>query len=870
MSDRDLRIEVHYEDHGAQQAVKKLDTTLEGVGTTAAGPASTGLTKMSGVMKGALVGAAVAAAYQVTNLVSQLVDMGDQLTKLRDKTGISIGGLQDLQTAALWGGNSLEQVTTAIVMMQKRIAGEDKSAVQALKLLHLELADLRAMAPEQQFYTVAKAIQAVEDPADRTRLRVALMGRSASEVAGTMVQDFDKAAAATVRLSDKTAEALDAAGERWDLFRLNAKKQAAAWVLEAYDWTQRTINSMVVWINKATAVVYDFYAKVTEMAAKVTILPGQSGTLKAEAAEYRAAAQAARDFATMYVVALHEEATAQGKATAAVAAARGPLLDFTEEQKTATKVSGETAAEIWSLAEALKALRINADAAGPELREIDGQLVGIGQSAKSVLAFLGWAGNGAAAPLASSDPLRDVIISLKDVGAAYTTTGTSAKTASKTMRTGLSQAIDVVEELSRVAEMSGHKTTAALLSAAAATAKAFVTGGPWAAAITGAQALLSTFADKLFKTEGRKVNDLRDDFVAAAGGIRELDLKAHEAGITLDRLLRAKTVKDYEAAVKELTTAFDAQAEKLERIARLHDEIASTEAEMATLQASLVPTWEQVSRVMEKYGISLDGAGQKVQQLRMTDWATELLNDWELLQRAGVDTGTILDRMGSKFVDFVRDSIKYGTEIPENMRPVVETLFAQGKLVDANGTKLGSLAGVKFGKPVETEADKINKALQGLVKKLDELVLALQGLVAPSKDAADQVAHHWATEPWAHWRDPEFPTSDDPHGGSVPERPPFVHTGGYIDPRGRVLHYAMGGEVPALLHSGEYVVRRQAVDALGVGTLQMLNRTGRVPNGSAPITVTINNPEIDSTVGLDRFTRRLELALDRAARRARA
>lgn len=848
MADRDLRIEVHYEDHGAQQAVTKLDSSLEGVGTTAQQTAKGGLSQMSGLMKGALVGAAVSAAYAATEFVGDLIQMSEETVRVADRTGLTTKAVQQLGYVATQSGNDINQITTAIGHMQNRLASGDKSAVAAVEELGLSTQQLLDMNADEAFYAIGESIAGIGSSADRVRLSKAIFGKAGEAILPTIIADLEKLSAEAPVMADETVRALESAGDTLDWLGLKAKV--------------------------AGAHLLNFFVDVAKNASQWNFIEHVKtafGDIETVELRYSASMQRARDatFGALDAMVPLGERGAK-PLTMALEDADRISKQLTKSVPKLGKVSGETAAEVWSLAEALKALRINADAAGPELREIDGQLVGIGQSAKSALPWLGWAGQTETGLLPSTDVFAGTILGLGGITDALNTTGTSAETSSKTMSTGLSQAIGVVDALSRVAEMSGHKTTAALLSAASATAQAFATGGPWAAAITGATALLSTFADKLFKTEGRKVNDLRDDFVAAAGGIRELDLKAHEAGLTLDRLLRAKTVKDYEAAVKELTTAFDVQAEKLEHIAHLHDEIASTEAEMATLQASLVPTWEQVSRVMEKYGISLDGAGQKVQQLRMTDWATELLNDWELLQRAGVDTGTILDKMGSKLVDFVRDSIKYGTEIPENMRPVVETLFAQGKLVDANGTKLGSLAGVKFGKPVETEADKINKALQGLVKKLDALVLALQGLVAPSKDAAEQVAHHWATEPWAHWRDPEFPTSDDPHGGSVPERPPFVHTGGYIDPRGRVLHYTMGGEVPALLHSGEYVVRRQAVDALGVGTLQTLNRTGRVPSGSAPITVTINNPEIDSTVGLDRFTRRLELALDRAARRARA
>lgn len=78
--------------------------------------------------------------------------------------------------------------------------------------------------------------------------------------------------------------------------------------------------------------------------------------------------------------------------------------------------------------------------------------------------------------------------------------------------------------------------------------------------------LISFGLDKLLKTEGRKVNDLRDEFVGAAGGLDALNQKAALAGTTLNALLRADTVKEYNAAVAALEGSF----------ARLEQRVATT------------------------------------------------------------------------------------------------------------------------------------------------------------------------------------------------------------------------------------------------------------------------------------------------------
>jgi len=57
---------------------------------------------------------------------------------------------------------------------------------------------------------------------------------------------------------------------------------------------------------------------------------------------------------------------------------------------------------------------------------------------------------------------------------------------------------------------------------------------------------------KIFGSDKKEGNKLRDQFVAAAGGLDELNKKAHDAGLSLDKLLHAKGTKEVNAAIKEL------------------------------------------------------------------------------------------------------------------------------------------------------------------------------------------------------------------------------------------------------------------------------------------------------------------------------
>ena len=200
----------------------------------------------------------------------------------------------------------------------------------------------------------------------------------------------------------------------------------------------------------------------------------------------------------------------------------------------------------------------------------------------------------------------------------------------------------------------------------------------------------SLFGDK----EHEQVNDMRDEFVAAAGGITELNKQAQKAGLTLDRMLNAKTVQQYQAAIDELTGRFDLQAEAT----RLLNE------------------------AIERYGFTIEELGPKWQQQRLDEMAGQLLTDFELLIASGIELAVVLEKMGPAFNEYVQKSIKAGRAIPEAMRPIIEDMIEQGLLLDENGVAYESLEATGL-----TFTESLSEGLQRVIDKLDELINALLG-----------------------------------------------------------------------------------------------------------------------------------------------
>jgi hypothetical protein len=247
-----------------------------------------------------------------------------------------------------------------------------------------------------------------------------------------------------------------------------------------------------------------------------------------------------------------------------------------------------------------------------------------------------------------------------------------------------------------------------------------------AGAIAGIMAAFSALGEKIFKLEGKKVNDLRDAFFAAAGGFAALHQKLIDANAegAWQQLWNARTVKDWEAGVAAAEAALGKYNAELERTKGI-------QAEIDALQQKLddYPNWEQMQEAAQKYGIDLANLGPAFQSARLHQMATELWNDFELLTRGGADVGSVLDGMSPKITELVRQSIQFGTTIPEQFRPLIEKLIESGGLVDANGNKITDMSGIQFGAPLVSEVDKIVQAIKELIETLRTgAVPAIQGI----------------------------------------------------------------------------------------------------------------------------------------------
>lgn len=251
-----------------------------------------------------------------------------------------------------------------------------------------------------------------------------------------------------------------------------------------------------------------------------------------------------------------------------------------------------------------------------------------------------------------------------------------------------------------VAETAAYAMKAGVLAGAAAGAQlGFAMGGPLGAGIGAAAGALLGWIGKAARAReeaaklAAQISQMRTEFISSAGGIAALELKAKSAGLTLDKLFNAKTVKDYQAAVDELTRAIDGQK-------------AANEA---------------LDAAMEKYGITIDQLGPKFAQQRLDEQAMALLKDYELLIAAGVDMTVVIEKMGPAFNTYVQTAMAAGATLPESLRPIIEKMIELGLLTDAAGNKIESIDGIKF-------APTVTDAIVAMTNAIKELVNWLRGI----------------------------------------------------------------------------------------------------------------------------------------------
>jgi hypothetical protein len=288
--------------------------------------------------------------------------------------------------------------------------------------------------------------------------------------------------------------------------------------------------------------------------------------------------------------------------------------------------------------------------------------------------------------------------------------------------------------------------------------------GPWGAAVGAAAGALTGFIRNL--TAGRKAVE---DFAKSQGGFdalhAQLDALPTGQGETLWKQLTQGTAKGdpkaAQAAIDKITAAlaaadkataqFDTDAGNvfqqiqsfggnidasmlpyLNDLAKAGKLSADNVALLGKMSGDGKPTYQQLDTLAKKYNLTLDQMGQGFQGAKIHDEFQSLIDDMDELQRGGVDLGAVLTTtgadgklalsdLGTSVQNVIDQSMKYGQDVPENMKPAAQALIDQGLLLDANGNKITDINQIKFGESMQTSLETLNKTLKDLIDSLHTL-----------------------------------------------------------------------------------------------------------------------------------------------------
>lgn len=221
--------------------------------------------------------------------------------------------------------------------------------------------------------------------------------------------------------------------------------------------------------------------------------------------------------------------------------------------------------------------------------------------------------------------------------------------------------------------------------------------------------------------------------------------------------------------------------------------------------------------VAKRYGLTLDSLGDKFNAAKLTEDARQVAKDFKVLQDGGADIGAVLEGMKPKFQDLVSQSMKLGTELPEDLKDPIAYLIQMGMLTDENGVKLTDLGQLKFGKSMADQFQPVTDAIHQLIDVLSgKKPGSLPDAFADGIDQMESIARNSNVQIPVGFH---YETFDPPVPGAM--RGGYVTDGGvqYLAQGGmaRVLGFRPRGSdtVPAMLTAGEGVLSRRGMAALG-------------------------------------------------------
>ena len=192
--------------------------------------------KLKNMAKGAaVVGAGMSAAAGgifggLYNSLRAFAVYGDSIQDAAARTGLTTEGFSELAHVANLAGSSMSGVERGVRGMQRFLLDLSRGTAEQVwvfKQLGLQLEDIQALAPEDQFKAIAVSIAGINDASMRAAIAMRIFSRGGSELvpifkmgAGAMRDAFEMARKLGIVLSQSVADAAGDLNDRFYVLRM--------------------------------------------------------------------------------------------------------------------------------------------------------------------------------------------------------------------------------------------------------------------------------------------------------------------------------------------------------------------------------------------------------------------------------------------------------------------------------------------------------------------------------------------------------------------------------------------------------------------------------------------------------------------------
>lgn len=205
-----------------KRKLRETDKAASGLGSTFGG--------LKGRIAGALAGIVSVAA--LATFTKGLIDAGDALWTIHERTGVAVEDLSKFQGAAEQSGTSLEAVAKGITKINKAL-GENDDNAKLMRQLGIDTTNSTTA-----MLGLADVMAKTEDPALKTALAIQIFGKNGAELVPLLSQGRAEIESMSTAIGSEFAQAADEFNDSLNAIKRDAQGMASEGMIPVLDAVQ--------------------------------------------------------------------------------------------------------------------------------------------------------------------------------------------------------------------------------------------------------------------------------------------------------------------------------------------------------------------------------------------------------------------------------------------------------------------------------------------------------------------------------------------------------------------------------------------------------------------------------------------------------